>query len=218
MFKLPAFLLTVATTTAVATLVPVLGLQTDFSTLPPDPFQMEQTLSSSKLGFAAASKIAEDKVNGSCASLITEVTPEGVRYLATVFSDGKRHDMVISGADGSIISDREIARFPGDAIGDAEMVTLDSGLMYYELSEGDGATPPDSTAEVTVHYSGWLTDGTKFDSSVDRGAPVDDSRLHCRGEGRTGRGPAKPARPGCAASRPAARPRPGPRGQTRTIN
>ena len=173
MFKLPAFLLTVATTTAVATLVPVLGLQTDFSTLPPDPFQMEQTLSSSKLGFAAASKIAEDKVNGSCASLITEVTPEGVRYLATVFSDGKRHDMVISGADGSIISDREIARFPGDAIGDAEMVTLDSGLMYYELSEGDGATPPDSSAEVTVHYSGWLTDGTKFDSSVDRGAPVD---------------------------------------------
>ncbi|MAC18943.1 MAG: hypothetical protein CMJ23_04545 [Phycisphaerae bacterium] len=172
MFKLPAFLLAAAATTAVATMVPMLGLNTDFSSLPPDPFQMEQTLSSSKFGFAEAAKIAEGKVNGSCASLISEITPDGVRYLATVYSDGKRHDMVISAKDGSIISDKDISRFPGDPIGDAEMVTLENGLMYYELAEGDGATPPDPSAEVTVHYSGWLTDGTKFDSSVDRGEPA----------------------------------------------
>ncbi len=46
----------------------------------------------------------------------------------------------------------------------------DSGLMYIDLKEGDGAVP-DKSATVEVHYTGWLLDGTKFDSSVDRGQP-----------------------------------------------
>ena len=49
-------------------------------------------------------------------------------------------------------------------------VTTESGLKYYVLKEGDGEIPR-SGAEVTAHYSGWLTDGTLFDSSVKRGQP-----------------------------------------------
>ncbi len=45
----------------------------------------------------------------------------------------------------------------------------DTGLKYYDIVEGDGATPEQGQV-VEVHYSGWLEeDGTKFDSSVDRG-------------------------------------------------
>ena len=53
----------------------------------------------------------------------------------------------------------------------AEKIT-DTGLKYLELVEGDGATA-ETGQQVVVHYTGWLTDGQKFDSSVDRNQPFD---------------------------------------------
>jgi peptidylprolyl isomerase len=44
------------------------------------------------------------------------------------------------------------------------------GLRYIDVKPGDGA-PAAPGQEYTVHYTGWLRDGNKFDSSVDRGAP-----------------------------------------------
>lgn len=51
------------------------------------------------------------------------------------------------------------------------VVTLPSGLQYKVLKEGNGPKPKE-TDNVTVHYKGTLLDGTKFDSSYDRGEPV----------------------------------------------
>jgi len=48
--------------------------------------------------------------------------------------------------------------------------TTASGLVIDELVVGTGSEAQ-SGKRVTVHYTGWLTDGTKFDSSVDRGEP-----------------------------------------------
>ena len=43
-----------------------------------------------------------------------------------------------------------------------------TGIKFYVLKEGSGDSPaPGQT--VAVHYTGWLADGTKFDSSVDKG-------------------------------------------------
>lgn len=50
--------------------------------------------------------------------------------------------------------------------------STDSGLMYVVLQEGTGDVTPKPTDMVEVHYTGWLLDGTKFDSSVDRGQPA----------------------------------------------
>ena len=47
----------------------------------------------------------------------------------------------------------------------------DSGLQYIILKEGSGQSP-ESGQNVAVHYSGFLLDGTKFDSSYDRGEPI----------------------------------------------
>lgn len=49
-------------------------------------------------------------------------------------------------------------------------VDAGSGLQLIELQEGSGAEALPG-ASVSVHYTGWLTDGRKFDSSRDRGQP-----------------------------------------------
>ena len=50
------------------------------------------------------------------------------------------------------------------------MVTTASGLQYEDIVVGTGASPS-SGKTVSVHYTGTLTNGTKFDSSRDRGQP-----------------------------------------------
>ncbi len=52
------------------------------------------------------------------------------------------------------------------------VITTESGLQYEIITEGTGAKPSQSDTVVT-HYHGSLTDGTVFDSSVDRGQPAE---------------------------------------------
>ena len=62
---------------------------------------------------------------------------------------------------------------PPDVAGppdDAKRTT--SGLAYKILRPGTGVRRPDGLREVTVHYTGWTTDGKMFDSSVPRGGPT----------------------------------------------
>lgn len=49
-------------------------------------------------------------------------------------------------------------------------ITTESGLIYEDITPGTGAAAK-AGQRVTVHYTGWLTDGSKFDSSKDRNDP-----------------------------------------------
>lgn len=53
-----------------------------------------------------------------------------------------------------------------------EVSITETGLQYEVLESGDGETPS-ATSKVRVHYHGTLVDGTVFDSSVDRGEPIE---------------------------------------------
>ena len=55
-------------------------------------------------------------------------------------------------------------------IDSAALTSTPSGLRYQDLSSGEGAEAAAGSTAV-VHYTGWLTDGKKFDSSRDRGEP-----------------------------------------------
>ncbi len=52
------------------------------------------------------------------------------------------------------------------------VISTASGLQYEVLTKADGATPK-ATDVVSVHYEGRLVDGTVFDSSIQRGSPID---------------------------------------------
>ncbi len=52
----------------------------------------------------------------------------------------------------------------------SESITTESGLIIEDSVFGTGATAK-AGQHVEVHYTGWLTDGTKFDSSKDRNEP-----------------------------------------------
>jgi peptidylprolyl isomerase len=77
---------------------------------------------------------------------------------------------------GCVLSDKKPVTRPAPGATSQEKVNMEnvvktpSGLRYVDMAAGTGPTP--STGKVvTVHYTGRLADGTKFDSSVDRGRP-----------------------------------------------
>lgn len=63
-------------------------------------------------------------------------------------------------------------KFMAEKRADKNVKATDSGLLYEVVKQGKGPKPASATDTVVVHYTGTLVDGTKFDSSVDRGQPA----------------------------------------------
>ncbi|MEY3143001.1 MAG: hypothetical protein RLY21_1494 [Planctomycetota bacterium] len=70
-------------------------------------------------------------------------------------------------ADGSALA----TALPGVRAPTA-LATTSTGLQWVDIEMGSGASPRDRQSEVVVHYTGYLMDGTKFDSSFDKGQPA----------------------------------------------
>jgi FKBP-type peptidyl-prolyl cis-trans isomerase len=81
---------------------------------------------------------------------------------------------------GMLVFDVELLSFttpPSKAPPDVKEAPADakrtaSGMSYKVIRAGTGARHPRATDRVTVHYTGWTTDGKMFDSSVQRGEPT----------------------------------------------
>ena len=78
-------------------------------------------------------------------------------------------------ANSTLVMEIELmdVKEPQDAtqVDEEDFTTTDSGLKFYDLKAGTGDVPVTGQT-VVVHYTGWLTDGTQFDSSLDRGEPI----------------------------------------------
>lgn len=76
----------------------------------------------------------------------------------------------LSGCSGEDKANNEVE--PMQTTSASSVITMPSGLKYEILVEGEsGAQSAQMGDTVGVHYTGWLEDGTKFDSSVDRVMP-----------------------------------------------
>ena len=92
-------------------------------------------------------------------TLIRSIAPECVVMTALLVG-------FAAAASAQIPAPDDVAAAPADA------ETTASGLAHKVLQAGTGTDHPGPTSNVRVHYTGWLTNGTMFDSSVARGEPL----------------------------------------------
>jgi FKBP-type peptidyl-prolyl cis-trans isomerase FkpA len=84
---------------------------------------------------------------------------------------GRRNDAIRKPYNNGFKSNRQrLSAWPVIREIDMSIVTTDSGLKYEDVTVGEGAEAV-AGKSVSVHYTGWLTDGQKFDSSKDRNDP-----------------------------------------------
>ncbi len=76
------------------------------------------------------------------------------------------------GEGGTSESEASMTSMGGPPSVSGDTVTTESGLQYIVIQSGTGAEA-EAGRMVRVHYTGWLQDGSKFDSSVDRGEPFE---------------------------------------------
>ena len=88
---------------------------------------------------------------------------------ASMFVNVQYHKAQLLKFEGNLIAGREFLNNNRNVPG---VVVLPSGLQYRIITSGAGARPT-ATDRVTVHYHGTLIDGTVFDSSIQRGQPIE---------------------------------------------
>ncbi len=138
----------------------------DYTNVPPDPRVVEKQLIDTNLSLAQAVEAACKETGGraSSAEMIFD-RDKSIAHVKT-YGEGKAWRCMVDAGTGAV-KKVELPPFtwPGDPV-TAEWITTPSGLRYTDLKVGDGAKPAGAWSTVKVHYSGWLVDGTPFDSSV----------------------------------------------------
>jgi len=78
----------------------------------------------------------------------------------------------IAQADKEVSPPAQPETSSGIPLVNGDTITTPSGLKYIEVVVGQGDTPTAGQL-IKAHYTGWLTNGSKFDSSRDRGEPIE---------------------------------------------
>ena len=128
------------------------GYKENLKTLPGDPANVDDLIA----GFIQA-------IKGDSSAM--KMTPQAAHaYVQTYFMEASARDAKKTKEEGE--------KFLAENKSKKDVFTTESGLQYQVVTEGTGDKPT-ATDKVKVHYTGTLLDGTKFDSSVDRGEPME---------------------------------------------
>ena len=145
-------------------------MTSDYQSIPPAAKDLHEALSRAEVTLQDAVKRAVEITGGIARNATMKPGNSSVVIEVETVTPEKVERIVLNG-DGTVVERVRIPRFPGKKA-TGEMQITSTGLRYIDIVEGTGESPPDSTSSVTVHYTGYLNDGTKFDSSVDRGQPA----------------------------------------------
>ncbi len=129
--------------------------------------QMGQQLAQSGLeglNVAAIAKGIATSLTGDMPEIEVDAINEALQALHMRAEEARAETSKAAAADGEA--------FLADNALRSEVTVLESGLQYEVLTVGTGEIPT-SDKTVRVHYHGMLTDGTVFDSSVERGQPAE---------------------------------------------
>jgi hypothetical protein len=171
--RIPTLALTALAFVGTATAA-TLALQAVDNTRFPDLFgERQKQLAAAKVDIATAIATAEKASGGKAYSAALAADGETARWDVVAFAGDVEHKVRVNAMSGAVDADVATPPYvlPGAPIVGAPQKSA-SGLVWYDLVVGSGPTPAGPTSEVSVHYTGWLLDGRKFDSSVDRGQPA----------------------------------------------
>lgn len=144
-------------------------VETDYSSIPAAPSEVAAQIAASKVGLAQAIETASKAAGGAAGS--ARFSKGGATIEVLAYGNDKAWKVIVDGKTGEVASKTEVPRFPGDPV-QGSWTETPSGLKYFDIRAGTGEKPAGPQTQVKVHYTGWLVDGTKFDSSVDRGQPL----------------------------------------------
>jgi len=99
------------------------------------------------------------------------LAPEETKALEKELAEKAKAEAVRIEQEAQRMMDRGKAFVQGRGVDISGAKTSETGLWYVDIKEGEGASPAPSD-RVKVHYTGWLTDGSPFDSSYRRGKPA----------------------------------------------
>lgn len=151
------------------------ALEKDNTTVVPDKTMISQThreLGASKVTLADAVAAVAKETGGLVSRAEHRIENGKPVYDVAAWGDGKAWRCTVDGASGAVAkTELSSYTFPGDPV-TGDWSTTASKLRFTDLKAGTGPTPKGPRSQVKVHYTGWLLDGTKFDSSVDRNEPA----------------------------------------------
>ncbi len=165
--------LCISAASAMTGLILFAGGGPDYVSIPPDESAMHASLSGTPISLTdAIAKAVGSVEDGKPISVKTIANDTEISgYEVVLYTKTSMEKCLVNSESGNIDASDTIPRFPGDAV-EGEWTETESGLKYYDMIAGAGDSPPSAQSRVEVHYTGWLLDGTKFDSSVDRGQSI----------------------------------------------
>jgi FKBP-type peptidyl-prolyl cis-trans isomerase len=146
---------------------------TDYSRIPPNPKEIHDRIAAAPTTFSQAAQTVEKETGGRISQASAVVQGDPMTYEFVVHTPEANRHVTVDAMSGAITRNEADPPFsyPGDPF-TGDLRSTDSGLQFAILKEGSGPAPSGPEATVKVHYTGWLIDGQKFDSSLDRGEPA----------------------------------------------